>query len=200
MICNNKYWRVILQPQDIALLSEGGKGSDPETEISSTLSSPLLRPLLWDSLFLVSIFWSGCGSPRSAWGSLYSVYWHTPGPWAALTACINPSGWSLQSSMSMSDCLEINPLCPLTKYIQPHGSHRSRKLSLETLSIKCLRAQPSATLITLLVSSERSSRAGKGLAASQRRPPASWRSEYDALSHKSITNQCWSMWFSYCFY
>lgn len=92
MICNNKYWRVILQPQDIALLSEGGAGSDPETEISSTLSSPLLRPLLWDSLFLVSIFWSRCGSPRPARGSLYSVYWHSL--WSlSSTHCMYKSQW-----------------------------------------------------------------------------------------------------------
>lgn len=50
-LCDNGiFWRGILQPQDIALLSEGGARSDPETEISSTLSSPLLRPLLGDSL------------------------------------------------------------------------------------------------------------------------------------------------------
>lgn len=191
MICNNKYWRVILQPQDIALLSEGGAGSPLK---SLKLKSPPPCPhLCWDLYSeTASSLWAFSGAdmavPGRPEGAFTLCIGTASGPWAALTACINPSGWSLQSSMSMSDCLEINPLCPLTKYIQPHGSHRSRKLSLETLSITCLRAQPSATLITLLVSSERSSRAGKGLAASQRRPPASWRSEYDALSHKSITN------------
>lgn len=102
--------------------------------------------------------------------------------------------------MSISDCLEINPLCPLVKYTQPYLSHRSRKLFLASVPIIWLRAQPSAALIALLMSWEQSGRGIRGLSASQRRPSPSRRSEPSAFSSKSITKQCWSIWFSYCFH
>jgi len=95
--------------------------------------------------------------------------------------------------MSISDCLEINPLCPLAEYIQPYDSHRSRKLFLATVPKIWLRAQPSAAPITLLMSWEQSSRGSQGLSASRGRPSASRRSEPSALSKKSITKQHWSI-------
>lgn len=118
-------------------------------------------------------------------------------PSTALTACINPSVWSLYSNMSISNCPEINPPFSLAKYTWSYASHRIRKLFLATVPLIWLKAQCNATLITLLMSWELSSREVKD---SQLLRGASWRCESSALSNKTTTKQCWSIWFSYCLY
>ena len=169
---------------------------------SSTPSSPSLCRdclLLRARLFLVSVCKSRCGSPRLAQGSLYSVYWHNL--WSpSSTHCMYKSQWVKSIVQHEYFWLPGNKSSlSLGKNTQPYDSHRSRKLFLATVPITWLRAQPSATLITLLMSWEQSSRGSQGLSASQRRPSASWRSELSALSNKS-TKQCWSIRFSYCFH
>lgn len=172
-LCNNDiFWRGIFQPQDIALLSEGGAGSYPETEISSTLSSPLLGPFLWDSLPCENFPRSRRGSPRPAPGSLYSLYWHNL--WS-LSSTPFKSQW-MKSAVQHEYFWLLGDKSPLSldkNAFRLMIAKEAENFPWKLFPMKCLRAQPSATLITLLMSSEQSSTASKGLTASQRRPSAS---------------------------
>lgn len=109
------------------------------------------------------------GQPRAAFTLFIGA---TSGPSTALTACITPSGRSLYSNMSISDCPEINPPLPrdkspfpFAKYTWSYDSRKSRKLFLATVPLIQLRPQRSATLVTLLMSWEPSSTGSPGLSA-----------------------------------
>lgn len=94
MICNNKYWRVILQPQDIALLSEGGAGSPLK---SLKLKSPPPCPhLCWDLYSeTASSLWVFSGADVAVPGQpegAFTVYWHSL--WSlSSTHCMYKSQW-----------------------------------------------------------------------------------------------------------